>query len=313
MFDAHIHLQDSRLDACRAAVMDAAVAAGVQGACCCGTAPDDWAAVAQLGVRSAECGTQSEECGTQSAERGMRNLHLPPSPARSRNVAGFGLHSAFRTPHSAFTILPAFGVHPWFVADLPPDWCGRLEQVLTAHPAAPVGEIGLDGLRPEIPRDRQRQVLDAQLELAARLGRPVVLHGARAWGELLAALKPFASRLPGFVVHGFSSSADLLREVVALGGAVSFAGSVCQPQAARVRAAAAAAPADRLLVETDTPDIFPLGGVSALADAPRLNQPANLALVIAAVAGVRGAPPGEIAALTAANARRVLGLPLFGS
>lgn len=273
MFDAHIHLQDSRLDACRAAVMDAAVAAGVQGACCCGTAPDDWAAVAQLGVRRAECGTRI----------------------------------------SAFTILPAFGVHPWFVADLPPEWCGRLEQVLTAHPAAPVGEIGLDGLRPEIPRDRQRQVLDAQLELAARLGRPVVLHGARAWGELVAALKPFASRLPGFVVHGFSSSADLLREVVALGGAVSFAGSVCQPQAERVRAAAAAAPADRLLVETDTPDIFPAGGVSASAADPRLNQPANLGLVIAAVAGVRRTPPGEIAALTAANARRVFGLPLFGS
>lgn len=285
MFDAHIHLQDSRLDACRAAVMDAAVAAGVQGACCCGTAPDDWAAVAQLGVRSGERGAGSV---------GNEN-------------------SAFRIPLSEFVILPAFGVHPWFVADLPPEWLGMLEQYLAAHPAAPVGEIGLDGLRPQIPRDRQRQVLDAQLELAARLGRPVVLHGARAWGELLAALKPFASRLPGFVVHGFSSSADLLREVVALGGAVSFAGSVCQPQAARVRAAAAAAPADRLLVETDTPDIFPLGGVSALADAPRLNQPANLALVIAAVAGVRGAPPGEIAALTAANARRVLGLPLFGS
>lgn len=272
MYDAHIHLQDSRLNACRQAVNDAAVTAGVCGACCCGTAPDDWAAVAALS-------------------------------------------SVLRTPTTGsqlFFLLPAFGVHPWYVRHLPPDWYETLELILAAHPAAPVGEIGLDGLKPEIPRDLQRRMLDAQFELAVRLGRPVVLHGVRAWGELVAALKPFVRRMPGFVAHGFSSSADVMRDILALGGYVSLAGSVCNSKATHVRAIAAMVPVDRLLVETDTPDIFPLGGVSASDADPHLNQPANLALVVKAVAEVRGVLPAEIAAVTTDNARRVFSVASAG-
>lgn len=301
MYDAHVHLQDARLDTCRGDVIEAAVTAGVTGACCCGTSPEDWAAVAALwsaesGTRSAERRVWNAECGVQARVSGFRNEASPDS--------------ALRIPHAELVILPAFGVHPWHVAHLPPDWRETLVQLLETHPTAPVGEIGLDGLRPAIPRDVQRRVLDAQLELAVRLGRPVVLHGARAWGELVAAIKPHAARLPGFVAHGFAGSSDILRDVVALGGRASFAGSVCNPQAARVRAAAAAVPSDRLLVETDTPDIFPPGGVSASAGDSRLNQPANLALVVAAVAEMRQVSPAEIAALSAANARRIYGLSL---
>jgi TatD DNase family protein len=262
MYDAHVHLQDARLGACRGAVIEAAVTAGVTGACCCGTSPDDWAAVAALAAD-------------------------------------------LRPPSSDFALRTAFGVHPWYVAHLPQDWPETLEAALDAHAAAPVGEIGMDGLRPDVPRDLQRRVFERQLELAARLGRPVVLHGARAWDELVAALRPFAPRLPGFVAHAFAGAAETLRHIIALGGYVSFAGSVCSLRAARVRAAAVAAPADRLLVETDTPDIFPPGGVSASGVDARLNQPANLTLVIAAVADVRQASRAEIAALTAANARRL--------
>jgi len=152
------------------------------------------------------------------------------------------------------------------------------------------------------------------LEIAAARGRPVVLHGACAWGALLAAFRPFADRLPAPVAHSFGGSRDILRDWIARGGYVSFSGILCNPTATRVRAAAAAAPADRLLVETDSPDLFPRGGMPcpglpapATPADPGPNHPANLVAVIAALAAIRNIPVDELAALTEANARRSLG------
>lgn len=291
MYDAHFHLQDARFDACRDAVLAAAVAAGVRGGCCCGCEPGDWEAVAALAEQSR---------------------------LRRSDVGG----STPDVRHAPFSLLPAFGVHPWHAGGLPADWLAWLEAVLLRHPEAPVGEIGIDGLRAEPPREAQRLVCIRQLELAVRLHRPVVLHGARAWGELVAVVKPFAPRLPGFVAHAFAGSLETLRELAALGGCVSFAGSVCNPAARRVRAAAAAAPAERLLLETDAPDMRPEGtstaaGAQRPEDAHRqgwaavpseLNQPANLGYVARAVAATRGMEADEVAARTEANARRVYGL-----
>lgn len=212
---------------------------------------------------------------------------------------------------AGFQLLPAFGVHPWHTGNLPIDWLAKLEDYLRKHPDAPVGEIGIDGLRDDPPRELQRQVLCAQLELAARLDRPVVLHGARAWGELLAILQPFAPRLPGFVLHAFGGSEDLLRDAAAMGGYVSFAGPVCNPAAKRVRAAAAAAPAGRLLLETDAPDMLPFGktenGKRKSGDGfpAEINHPANLVYVARAVAELRRMPVEDLAALTTVNAQRV--------
>ncbi|MDD5707727.1 MAG: TatD family hydrolase [Kiritimatiellae bacterium] len=206
-------------------------------------------------------------------------------------------------------LTPAFGVHPWYVGKLPPDWLDRLDACLAADPSAAVGEIGLDGVRGASQRDLQRAVLTAQLELAARRGRCVVLHGARAWGELCGVLAPYASRLPGFIAHSFGGSLEIMRDLVKWGGCISFSGTVCNPEATRVRAAAVQAPSDRLLVETDAPDLLPPGGVPAGSDAAgRLNQPANLVGVVASLAALRGVPAADIAALTSRNAGMVLGL-----
>jgi len=209
-----------------------------------------------------------------------------------------------------FVLVPAFGVHPWHVQGLPADWPDRLAALLDAHPVAAVGEIGLDGLRDDVPAALQDEVFRRQLDIAERLRRPVILHGARAWGRLTERIKPFARLLPGVVVHGFSGSAEILKQLLNLGAYVSFAGSVCNPNARRVRAAAAAVPPDRLLIETDTPDILPPGGqpVSAVPHDPPLNQPANLPLVAQAVAHIRGLDVAEAGVVVERNARRVYGL-----
>jgi TatD DNase family protein len=262
MFDAHTHLQDTRLDGCREAVFLAAGAAGVTGACTCGTSPGDWPAVTRL-----------------AADR----------------TQPLALH-------------PAFGVHPWFVEDLPRDWLETLDATLAAHPEAAVGEIGIDGLHRELDRVRQREVFQAQLELAVRHRRAVVLHGARAWGGLAELLAPCATQLPGILVHAFSASAPLLQSFLAFGAFISFGGALCNPHARHVHAAALATPLDRLLIETDAPDLLPLNGIPAGAPTEDrgLNQPANLLLVARALAQLKGVEVEVIASVTDRNARKAL-------
>jgi len=202
-------------------------------------------------------------------------------------------------------IIPAYGVHPWYVEDLYSDWLELLEYYLELNPVAPLGEIGLDGIRKSVSRELQRSVLTIQLEMAARLQRPVILHGARAWGELADIVKPFAGRLPAIIVHGFSGSAEIMNRFVEMGAYLSIAGSVCNPHAFKVRGAAVQIPDGQLLIETDAPDLFPEGGTPAAMDEKNrpLNQPSNLKLICDEVADLRHVTSDEIADITASNAR----------
>ncbi|MCK5851266.1 MAG: TatD family hydrolase [Kiritimatiellae bacterium] len=205
-------------------------------------------------------------------------------------------------------IVPAYGVHPWYVAEVYSDWLEQLEFYLDYNLVAPLGEIGLDGIRKAVPRDLQRRVLTIQLELALSLQRPVILHGARAWGELADIVQPFAGKLPSIIVHGFSGSAEIMRRFVDMGAYLSFAGSVCNPKAFRVREAAVQVPDGQLLIETDAPDLFPQGGTPAAMDDKNkpVNQPSNLTLICDEVAELRHLSPDVIADITASNARLAL-------
>ncbi len=210
--------------------------------------------------------------------------------------------------HFPFVCVPGFGVHPWYADKLPDSWIETLEGYLDINPVAVVGEIGLDGVRDAVPADVQEKVLVAQLELAARLARPVILHGARAWGRLVDVMRVYARKVPGFVAHGFGGSSEILKSIIDMGGYVSFAGSVCNPKAVKIRAAACETPDSQILVETDAPDLFPKGGKLAGTGAggKPLNQPCNLKLVVGQVAALRGIEPDTLADLTGVNARRVL-------
>ncbi len=311
MFDAHTHIQDLRLTPYLAATLAAAYRAGVEGLCCCAVSPSDWDAITALQSVSS-CQPRPVPCDG-AASAGLRALARRAEP----DAAEPGFSAAIRgeDTHTCDlpVIVPAFGVHPWYAADLPHDWEGDLEARLLAHPAALVGECGLDGIRADTPPELQRAVLQRHLACAAACGRPVVLHGARAWGALLETVRPFVGRLPALIAHSFGGSHDILRAWLGLGGFVSFSGTLCNPAASRVRAAAAATPSDRLLIETDCPDLFPQGGLPCPgcpvptdpADKGP-NHPANLTVVLAALAALRKMPADELAALTHANAARAV-------
>jgi TatD DNase family protein len=199
----------------------------------------------------------------------------------------------------------AVGLHPQGAADL--EDCLPLVEERAALPGViAIGEIGLDRREGMPVLALQRRALEAQLELARGLGLPVVLHEVRAHAALLEVLDRCGPLAAGGYLHGYTGPAELVDEWLAHGLSLSFGGMVTNPRARRCRAAAAAVPLDRLLVESDTPDHPPRGLGSAQ------SEPAGIALVLFELARLRGAQPEALAAATADNARRLLGLPAPG-
>ena len=193
----------------------------------------------------------------------------------------------------------ALGVHPQLVAEIEdPD---PLIAQLELSGACAVGEIGLDGMderKASLPR--QERAFRAQLALARERNLPVVLHVLRAHPRALEILREDGHR--GGVLHSCSASADQVRQYVALGLHVSFAGTVCNDNARKVHEAARAVPAGRLLVETDAPFQTPLP------HRPGPNEPAFLVAIVAALARIRGETPEHVAQITDDNARRLFRL-----
>jgi TatD DNase family protein len=196
-------------------------------------------------------------------------------------------------------IFAALGVHPHQAADPDAQRLGELRELLRDDTAVAVGETGLDYYRDYAPRDQQLALFQGQLELAAELGKPVVIHTRAASDDTAAALEPFVGTV---VLHCFSAP-ELLPVALERGYYVSFAGNVTYPTAETLRDAARAVPADRLLVETDSPYLSPQSRRG------RPNEPANVVYTAAALAEARGADAAALAAQLDANATAAFALP----
>ncbi|MBC7259924.1 MAG: TatD family hydrolase [Chloroflexi bacterium] len=204
-------------------------------------------------------------------------------------------------------IFAAVGVHPHDAKDLTASALAELEALARAPKVVAIGEIGLDFYRDLSPRPAQRQAFEAQLDLAARLRKPVIVHDRDAHGEVMTILRGWegASPLPEKgVLHCFSGSLEMALEAVELGFLISVAGPITYPNARKLPEIAAALPLDRLLVETDCPFLAPHPHRG------KRNEPAYVALVAEAVARARGVPVAEVARITTANAVRVFGLEM---
>lgn len=201
-------------------------------------------------------------------------------------------------------IYAAAGVHPHEAKDAPADYLQTLEKILKQPEVRALGEIGLDYHYDFSPRDVQSDVFSDQLELAYQCRLPVIVHVREAHGDVLKILKRRAPKLCGGIIHCYSGSAESVREYVALGFHISFAGSLTFKNAAKLREAALAVPPDRLLVETDSPYLSPepkRGG---------RNEPANVKYICEALAVIRGIPGQQVADMTARNARDVFAIQL---
>lgn len=201
-------------------------------------------------------------------------------------------------------VIPAFGIHPWYMRDRSGKWLDVLAGFL-GNRAAAVGEIGIDHAVSVRNDAEQEEVFLAQWDLSVQLCRPVSMHCRKAWGRLLELLQRAGRHPVGFAIHSYSGPAELAGQLIGHGAFISFSGSITHDRNRRGRESVRIVPPDRLLLETDSPDLLPSGVVSAAA-AGTPNEPANLHHVLRRIAALREEPEEFIATVTHANALRLL-------
>ena len=198
----------------------------------------------------------------------------------------------------------AFGLHPVYLDDHRPEhvielgqWLSRLAQ----HPqVCAVGEIGLDYFLPELDRDGQQQLFEAQLQLAADFQLPALLHVRRSHAQVIATLKRIRLKRGG-IIHAFAGSREEAREYIKLGFKLGLGGAATWPQALRLRTVMVDLPLEAIVLETDSPDMAP-----AMYPNQR-NSPEHLPDICQALAEVMGVSPERLAEATTANACEVFG------
>ncbi len=207
-------------------------------------------------------------------------------------------------------VMPAFGLHPWFIEGQLEDWLAQLEDFLTSIPSC-LGEVGLDHIKAKgETRQAQAEVLKIQLTLARKLQRPVILHTVRALGLVLDLVEE-AGPLPGFSLHAFGGPPELIVRAVKLGGYFSIGAAPLNPARAHAREAFLAVPLDRLLIETDAPWLIPPEEYRSFpledTDGSLWNHPANLAACAVGLSELRGMPVEVFTEAVWANFHRLLG------
>jgi TatD DNase family protein len=217
------------------------------------------------------------------------------------------LELASRSP----LLFPTVGFHPHEAKDITPAMLAELESLAALPEVVCVGEIGLDFFRDHSPQDAQRRILDAQLEIALRVGKPVSVHSRGAEDAALQPLAAYANAAgwspgtsPVGVMHCFGGTLQQAQRYVAVGFMVSLACTLTYPRNAETRSIAAGLPLEALVVETDSPYLPPqsLRG--------KRNEPANVLSAVHALAEARGISTDAAADATTQNATRLFGVRL---
>jgi TatD DNase family protein len=204
-------------------------------------------------------------------------------------------------------VFAAVGWHPSNAHEAPDDIRGPLRELVKHPKVVALGEIGFDyhrlpgkkpgGTADDDARHKQKQadIFQQQLEVAAGAGLNCVIHQRDSFDDTLAALKPFAGKVRG-VFHCFGESADRMHRVLEIGSLVSFTGIITFKNGQNVRDTAAATPLDKFMLETDCPYLAPM---------PYRGQrcePAYVKEISETVAQVKGCSLEELSAATAKTA-----------
>lgn len=189
------------------------------------------------------------------------------------------------------------GLHPFYVEQHQQAHLQRLEQVLKQHDCVAVGEIGLDTFLKQHKRPdafaKQQHYFNAQLELATHYQKPVLLHIRKAHAEALAILKAQKFKLGG-IAHAFSGGVEEAKALVKLGFKIGVTGQITNPNAKKLHQVVQAIGAERLVIETDCPDMTPLCCQTSTEHRTR-NTPVNLPYILDSLAQTLGQPQDQLA------------------
>lgn len=186
----------------------------------------------------------------------------------------------------------AVGFHPHEAKDCDDAAFAGIERLAAGDRVVAIGEVGLDYHYMHSPREVQRSVFERHIELAKRLGKPVIVHNRESTGDMVEILGRSGAR---GILHSYTESLEVAKSLIDRGFFISFSGIVTFRSADALREVARALPRDRVLIETDTPFLapVPLRG--------RDNEPAFVAKIAELIATLWQCPVEEVAEQTAAN------------
>ena len=174
------------------------------------------------------------------------------------------------------------GIHPHEARQVTPEVMERIEELSADPMVVAIGETGLDYHYDRSPREQQREAFRGFMRLCHRARKPVVIHTREAREDTLTILRDEGAAEVGGVIHCFTEDQAFAEAALELGFYLSFTGIVTFPRARPILEVAAAAPADRILVETDTPFLAPLPYRG------KKNEPAYVAETARCIAEARG-------------------------
>ncbi len=200
-------------------------------------------------------------------------------------------------------VLPSYGVHPWNIHETSPQW----ESTLIRHieEGCGIGEIGLDRGRAEASFDRQVPIFRRQLEIAADQNLPTSIHCVKAWGPLLEIFQEGPLPERGFMLHSYSGSAEMVDQLASLGAYFSFGATILYSDKTRALEAFTKVPPDRLLLETDAPNLLPPDNrIAYRLPKESANHPANITSVYQSAAERLGKPLEDVVSQIEENFER---------
>ncbi|MCP4359331.1 MAG: TatD family hydrolase [Chloroflexi bacterium] len=200
-------------------------------------------------------------------------------------------------------VYAAVGVHPNSTAGWQDSWLDDVRSWAQHPKVVAIGEIGLDYYWDRAPKEMQQRALCLQLELAAELNLPVIIHNREASADVIRMLaeSPLAGRPNPGVLHSFAADWETAQAALEMGYYLGFTGPVTYKKAADLREIVARVPLDRILVETDAPFLSPQIGKKR----PSRNEPAFVTFVAERIAVVRRVETAVIAKHTTQNAHRL--------
>lgn len=190
------------------------------------------------------------------------------------------------------------GIHPWYVEEHADDALQELERRSGKADSGfiAIGECGLDRLHGDL--QRQMPWFEAQVDIAAGLDRPLIIHSVRTHDEVAAVLRRKRPDIP-VLVHGFSGSYEQGRALIDLGCFLGIGGVITHDRARKTRSAVSRLPVDYLVLETDAPDMSPAGVARGR------NEPANLRQILTSLARLLDSGEEDLAAALRRNADRL--------
>ena len=192
----------------------------------------------------------------------------------------------------------AVGYHPENLENMPSDYLDKLAELLKHKKIVAVGETGLD-YHWDIPKDLQNRVFEEQIKLSLDVNMPIIVHDREAHGDTLNYLRKYK---PKALVHCFSGSVEMMREVMRYGSYISLGGVVTFKNARHSVEVAKEVPIDRLLLETDCPYMSPVPFRGKRCDSTMIKYTAEK------IAEIRNTDVQELLNITAENAKRFYGI-----